>query len=365
MQILDQNVSEGKIKVQIDCLNDLWELYNIIREGDYIAGNTFRRVVVREGEAGERRPMYLKIHVEKVEFHEFSNRVRVLGSIVEGPADIVSIGQHHTFNLEINDRISIYKDKWYDSDLKRIKNAISLDNAKHIFIIGIDKGYSILCLLTNYSLNQIAEVEENIPGKHYAKQEQNKALESFYNSVFMVVQNNISKFDIGAIVIAGPGYFKEEFLEFLKQEFKKIGKQIPLYAINASSSELSAIYEILNSGKLATVVSNHKMALESKYMQMFIESMGKNDGKCAYGIEDVKNAANQGAVEYLLVLDTAIRSADPNLRSAIEEILNAVEVTRGTVIIVSSQNPAGETLRNYGEIIALLRYKVDYSEETR
>ena len=333
MQILDQNVSEGKIKVQIDCLNDLWELYNIIREGDYIAGNTFRRVVVREGEAGERRPMYLKIHVEKVEFHEFSNRVRVLGTIVEGSADIVSMGQHHTFNLEIND--------------------------------GIDKGYSILCLLTNYSLNQIAEVEENIPGKHYAKQEQNKALESFYYSVFTVVLNNVSKYDIGAIVLAGPGYFKEEFMEYLKQEFKKIGRQIPMYAINASSSELSSIYEILNSGKLATVVSNHKMALESRYMQMFVESMGKNDGKCAYGIHDVKNAANQGAIEHLLVLDAAIRNPDPKLRESIEEILNAVEATRGTVIIVSSQNPAGEQLHHYGDIIALLRYKVDYSEDTR
>ena len=109
MQILHQNVSEGQIKVQIDCLNDLWELFNIIREGDYIAGSTFRRVVVREGEAGERKPMYLKIHVEKVEFHEFVNRVRVLGVIVEGPDDFVSIGQYHTFNLEIMTRFRLQR----------------------------------------------------------------------------------------------------------------------------------------------------------------------------------------------------------------------------------------------------------------
>ena len=39
------------------------------------------------------------------------------------------------------------------------------------------------------------------------------------------------------------------------------------------------------------------MALESKYMQMFVESLGKDDGKYAYGIHDVKFAANQGAAE--------------------------------------------------------------------
>lgn len=363
MQILHQNVSEGQIKVQIDCLNDLWELFNIIREGDYIAGSTFRRVVVREGEAGERKPMYLKIHVEKVEFHEFVNRVRVLGVIVEGPDDFISIGQYHTFNLEINDKISIYKEKWFDSDLKRIKNAISMEGAKHIFVVGIDKGYSILCLLTNYSLNKIAEVEENIPGKHFAKQEQEKALESFYKSVFSIIENNITKYEIGPVVIAGPGYYKEEFLEFLKEEFKKIGKAPPMYTVTASSGEFSAIYEVLNSGKLSSIISDHKMALESKYMQMFVESLGKDDGKYAYGIHDVKFAANQGAVEILLVLDKLMRTSDPQMREDIEEILSVVDATRGVTTIVSSQNPAGDQLAYYGDIIALLRYKVDFSED--
>ena len=89
-----------------------------------------------------------------------------------------------------------------------------MEGAKHIFVVGIDKGYSILCLLTNYSLNKIAEVEENIPGKHFAKQEQEKALESFYKSVFSIIENNITKYEIGPVVIAGPGYYKEEFQSF-------------------------------------------------------------------------------------------------------------------------------------------------------
>ena len=53
----------------------------------------------------------------------------------------------------------------------------------------------------------------------------------------------------------------------------------------------------------------------------------------------------------------------PQMREDIEEILSVVDATRGVTTIVSSQNPAGDQLAYYGDIIALLRYKVDFSED--
>ena len=46
-------------------------------------------------------------------------------------------------------------------------------------------------------------------------------------------------------------------------------------------------------------------------------------------------------------------------RKEIEEILNYTEKNRGQVHILSTMNPAGEQLENYGKIAAILRYKVN------
>ena len=100
MQVLVDKTRNGELKVLIESLDDLWVIYNIIRENNQIKGRTFRRVVMREGDSGVRKPMTLLLNIQKVEFHEFTNRLRVLGTILEGPEDWVSTGQHHTFNLE-------------------------------------------------------------------------------------------------------------------------------------------------------------------------------------------------------------------------------------------------------------------------
>ena len=73
MQVLLDNTRNGELSLLIESLDDLWVLYNIIRTEDRLRGRTVRRVVIREGDAGERRPMVLTIRVEKVEFHEYSN----------------------------------------------------------------------------------------------------------------------------------------------------------------------------------------------------------------------------------------------------------------------------------------------------
>ena len=88
MKILERNDKTGEISVQIENLNDLWSLYNVIAENDKVAARTQRRIVLKEGSKGERKSMYLKINVEDVSFHEFSNRLRIKGTILEGPEDL-------------------------------------------------------------------------------------------------------------------------------------------------------------------------------------------------------------------------------------------------------------------------------------
>ncbi|MHA1777432.1 MAG: mRNA surveillance protein pelota [Promethearchaeota archaeon] len=359
MQILKNNSKNGEILVQIDSLDDLWILYNIILPGDQIKGRTVRRVVLREGDAGERKPMTILLDVEKVEFHEFSNRLRVTGTILEGPEDYVSHGQHHTFNLEPGQRIRIFKDKWFKNDINRIRRSMNRDGSSKILVVAIETGLANIAVLSNYSLTPIVTINENIPGKRYKKQFHKAAVEKFFDQVVNVLQENCEKLGINFIAVCGPGFAKEHFAEHFHSYQNSKEKNIEIRVINASSGELSAIYEILRNGSLAALKSDFKLAQDEMIMAKFIEHLGKDNGTAVYGLDQTALSAQMGAVEDLLICDILLRSAVPKQREKIEEALNATEATRGNVHILSTMNPAGEQLQSYGQIAAILRYKVE------
>ena len=76
-------------------------------------------LVFPEGTKGDRKPMWLKLKVKSVSFHEFSNRLRIKGTILEGPEDFVSFGSYHTFNIETGQQVTIQKSEWLKNELKR------------------------------------------------------------------------------------------------------------------------------------------------------------------------------------------------------------------------------------------------------
>ncbi|MCF2139173.1 MAG: mRNA surveillance protein pelota [Candidatus Lokiarchaeota archaeon] len=359
MQILKNNTRNGELLVQIDSLDDLWILYNIILPGDQIKGRTVRRVVLREGDPGQRKPMTLLITVEKIEFHEFTNRLRVTGVILEGPEDYVSHGQHHTFNLEPGHQIRIFKEKWFRNDIERIRRSMTKKDTNQILVVAIENGLANIAVLSNYSLTPIVEINENIPGKRYKKQMHKAAVESFYGQVYNVLRENCEKLGIGFIAICGPGFEKEHFSEYFHTHHDQHDYSVEIRVINASSGELSAVYEILRNGSLAALKTDFKLAQDEMIMAKFIEHLGKDNGTAVYGLKQTALCSQMGAVEDLLICDVLLRSANKEKRQQIEDALNNTEAARGTVHILSTMNPAGEQLQAYGQIAAILRYKVD------
>ena len=95
-------------------------------------------------------------------------------------------------------------------------------------------------------------------------------------------------------------------------------------------------------------------------MAKFIEHLGKEDGLCSYGIDEVESAAKMGAVEHLLVCDKLLRTSDIDQRERIEDTLNNTENQGGTVHILSTNAPTGKQLESYGKIAAILRFRTEY-----
>ncbi|GAI67148.1 unnamed protein product, partial [marine sediment metagenome] len=177
--------------VKTENLNDLWTLYNIIAKNDKISARTYRRVVLKEGSKGERKPMSLKLKVESAAFHEFSNRLRVKGTIIEGPEDFVTYGTYHTFNIEPNQKLTINKEKWLKSEIKRLKESSSFETDFIMLIIAIETGLATISLITNFSHKRINTISLKDLDEIFRLESNTFKKDAFFkNSILNLIINN-------------------------------------------------------------------------------------------------------------------------------------------------------------------------------
>lgn len=356
MKILEIDQRHEEITVKPENLNDLWTLYNIISEGDEISARTQRRVVLKEGSKGERKTMRLKLKVETIAFHEFSNRLRVKGKILEGPDDFVSYGSYHTFNLEKLQKITIVKEKWANYELKRLKESSKFEDNFIILLVAIETGLATIALITNFSHKRIATIKTHIPGKRYQQTHRNKALLEFYEGIGKVVKENLLSNDVNLIIFCGPGNTKDYFVKYLQKNLNS-GYSTRIETCHASSGTESAIIETLKSKKLAKLKNDVKILQETELIENILSQFALDADLIVIGLDEVSNASERGAIKQLLIADVMIRGASKDHKLKIEEIITNVENAGGEIYIMSTENVAGEQLVDLGSLVGILRYK--------
>jgi protein pelota len=357
LKILDINQKQGEVTVKIDNLYDLWTLYNIISKDDEVSTLTQRRVVLKEGTKGERKLMRLKLKVEDLSFHEFSNRLRVKGKILEGPEDFVSFGTYHTFNIEVSQKLTIIKEKWLKNEIKRLKETSRFENNFIILITAIETGLATLALITNFSYSRIATIKKNIPGKRYKQTYRNKALDEFFTDISKVIIENIKNTNVNLLIFCGPGNSKEMLLKFLQKnpDFKFSGN---IEITHASSGTESAIRETLKSQKLSKLKNKIRVLQESEIIENIMTQFADDADLIVIGFDEVSEASERGAIKQLLIADILIRGSSKKQKLKIEDIITNVENSGGKINIMSTENITGEQLVDLGSIIGILRYKL-------
>ena len=171
MKLLSKDFKKGFVKLEINSLDDLWFLSNIIDEGDSVSGRTFRKIKI--GEATDRnanvvkKPVTLKINVEKIEFHKFSNSLRVSGKIIEGPEDVPK-GSYHTFDLEEGTKIKIEKLEWLKFQIQKLKEA-SEEQTEKILLVAMDRSEVSYALLTQAGYKILSESKGDVGKKGYVE----------------------------------------------------------------------------------------------------------------------------------------------------------------------------------------------------
>lgn len=361
MRIVHENLKKGELTLVPENLDDLWHLYNIIIPEDIVYARTLRKIdrgeEVKRKKKAEKKLVYMGLKVENVDFHEFTSRLRIKGTIIEAPDNIGALGSYHTINVNIGTQIKIIKEEWPDFVLKRIKEAIEAARKPKAIVVAIEEGEATVAIVSDYDLTIVAQVIQSIPGKRLASKYHDEAVKKFFSGVFKIIDENVRKVDnLSTIVIAGPGFTKEHFLNYLVSKAPELSSRVIMET--ASSGGENAVYEVLRRGVISKVAEEMRVEEELKLMEEFLKRLGQESGTIAYGMENVEKAVTFGAVDILLITDKKLREASKEERKMLDELLREIEKRRGRVVIFSANTPAGKQLENFGGIAALLRYKL-------
>ena len=360
MKITKRVLKEGKIVLKVETLDDLWHLYNTVGSSDIVISKTSRRVRVGDEDSRKsesvRKAMVLKLRVEDVSFHNFSNRVRLKGVILEGPRDLVDIGSYHTINVETGDTLTIIKEHWPKFVLDRLKEAEKSQLRPMCLIVTIEDGTAELFLAGDAGIQEAVRVRMSISRKRGDQKSYDATMRDFYADTLLALRSQLEQHEFGLIVIAGPGFVKDHFRDFL------IGAKIkdlpPVVVESTNSIGVPGAKEILYRGVISKAVTELKVETETRLVEALIEHISKDDGLGAYGNDEVASAVQYGAVEELLITDKKLREGAEKERLWMDSLIRNTEKTRGSFHIVSTEHPAGDQLQRLGGIGAILRFRI-------
>jgi protein pelota len=356
LKIFRIDLKKGFAKVMPESLDDLWHLYNIILKRDEVHARTTRQVKSDDQYArptkAKRVPVNLGVQVEKMYWDKVLNRLRINGIVCEAPEKLSIKGSRHTIDVTVNKPVTVIKKRWQKHQLDRLKRASRI-TAAPLTIISMDDEEYCVAVLRQYGIEVKAGERARLPGKFEAEK-RTKAKQLFFRSALKSLREAWVPLR-SPIVIIGPGFIKNDFADYVKNEAKDVASSV-VGVKGVNSAGLSGIQESLRSGILSNVLQHMRVAEEMKAMEEFLARLGKGKEDATYGLDEVEKATTYGAVEKLLVADSTLRETTDENRRALEKIMKNVEDARGTIMVLSTEHEAGTKLLSLGGVAALLRF---------
>jgi protein pelota len=327
----------GEIRLFPESIDDLWHLRHLIIPGDLVFATTFRSVDTSTDkirpEKAEKRPVRLGIRIEKVEFSEHGIRLRLTGVIEHG----VDTGAYHTINVETGFEISVIK-QWRPVDLERIDRAVKASVYGVIHILTIEEGEAELFRLRQYGPESVMTITS---GSGKGSDTDTRA--GFFGQVLSIIAD-IS----GPLIIAGPGFIKDDFVRFARN--RSSGSADRAIVVETRRIGRGAVQEVIGKGALDKLIDDLQLSREVRMMDEVLLRISQ-DGAVAYGRQEVREAIELGAAEQVLIADTLLHDEEIIL------FIEKAEAMRATILVLSSGFEPGERLVALGGIAALLRYR--------
>ncbi|KAG8433466.1 hypothetical protein GDO86_017665 [Hymenochirus boettgeri] len=376
MKLISKDIEKdnaGQVTLIPEEAEDMWHTYNLLQVGDSLRASTIRKVQTESstGSVGSNRVRTtLTICVENIDFDSQACQLRVKGINIQ-ENQYVKMGGYHTIELELNRKFTLAKKQWDSVVLERIEQACDPAFSADVAAVVMQEGLAHICLVTPSMTLLRAKIETSIPRKRRGNCTQHeKALEKFYEQVMQGILRHINFDVVKVVLVASPGFVREQFCEFLflqavKQDLKLLlenrGKFLQ---VHSSSGHKYSLTEVLCDPAVTARLADTKAAAEIKALGDFYKMLQHEPDRAFYGIKQVEKANEALAIDILLVTDELFRHQDVPTRSRYVKLVDSVKDNGGIVRIFSSLHVSGEQLSQLTGVAAILRFPVaDLSDE--
>nr|CEL65013.1 TPA: Probable translation factor pelota, related [Neospora caninum Liverpool] len=379
MKLMKQNYERdgsGSIVCECEVADDVWTLYNIVLPGDKVKCVTTRKLQ-KESDTGavssEVKKIVLNILVKKIDYEGDGDVLRISGQVVE-ENPYVKIGSYHTLDISLHTKFTLYKEQWDRLFLDRLQEAVDPHRSAEVQVVLIESGLCHIFLLSSSLAKPVAKVTAAMPKQrgHFSNYE--KVKRRFFEDVFSSLFVHTNPETVKCVLIAGPGFVKDEFLRFLHQEAVKrdckdfISRKQMFVTASASTGHKQALTELLADPSVLALLENTKAARHAQRLQDFYKLLNKTLDASAgsdcrnltcYGPTQVATAVEVGAVASLLITDGLLRSSNTTERRRFVRLVEEVERAGGEVLTFSDQHTSGEQLNMLSGVAAILKFPID------
>jgi protein pelota len=356
-----------------DSAEDLWHLYNIIFKGDFIKTITFRKIT-HENSAGTKssstkKKINITIKVEEIEYDQAESIIRYKGKNVS-ENEYISIGQYQSIEIGKGTIFTLFKKCWDEFSIEKLREAVDVVTASDLAAIVMEEGVAHVFLISSHLTTLKAKIECSIPKKRKGATQHDKSLNSFFQKVLDTILKNVSFDIVKCVIVAGPGFTKDQFGNFLtdsvsnNKHYEIIQKNLNKFIyVHASNGYKQALQEVLGKPEVLSQIKNTKAADDIKAMEKFNETLWKDMDRVIFGLKAVEVATEKEAIDTLIVSDDYLRKISPMRRKELTALMNKIKGYGGEVVKMSSMHYTGEKINAFGGITAILKYALQINTE--
>ena len=358
----------GKVDIIIDHDEDLWILYNLIAKGDYIKTAMFRKVQHESGGgkvSSTKKKLIITIKIEEIEYCQEDDIIRIKGKNTS-ENEYISIGQFQTAEISKGSFFTLFKYYWDDIHIETLKNATDKTITSDVAAIIMEEGIAHLYFINNNQTVLHGKINQSIPKKRNGSTQYNKSKKNFFTKILNNLVKEINFENCKCVIIASPGFTKDEFGNFMTDEINnnlKVYQTIKnnlskIIYCHSSSGYKQSLEEILSKPEIKKLIKDTKCIEENTIMEKFNEILGTDMDKAFFGLKSFEIAYSNNAINTVILTDNFLRKISPTTRKKLSLNLKNLKNKGIQVFKFSSQHVTGEKVDAFGGIIGILNYVV-------
>ncbi|GAB6148377.1 peptide chain release factor aRF-1 [Stetteria hydrogenophila] len=225
-------------------------------------------------------------------------------------------------------------------------------------ILIVERDQATIGLLKGAKLEVLEELDGYVPGKHkmggQSQRRFDRIIEQLVEEFFKRVGEHanrhllplLEKGVLKGILVAGPGYAKQEFLkgDYMDYRLKRI---VAPQTVDVSYQGIQGLKEAVM--KAEGVIQTQLYREAANTLEEFKKHLARDTGMVVYGPREVKAALEMGAVKTLLIHES---------REDLEEWKSLAESMGADVVVIPESLPEAEWFKTtFDGLAGILRFK--------